>query len=179
MADSCSPICHAVVLRRAEPDERMAHFYSLMIERDLFGTARLVRNWGRIGTLGRERAEEYETEFEARTALEALARAKRRRVYRDLQAAIHCPGSGSPRHLAGAFVVLRGGSRRDLMAFPPRPPHTRIVRYWSQQRLLQVTCFPLAAMMLPPVPIGRYARLAPAVLRRSLDRRLCSCSGAC
>jgi predicted DNA-binding WGR domain protein len=28
----------------------VAPFYSLMIERDLFGTIRLVRAWGRIGT---------------------------------------------------------------------------------------------------------------------------------
>jgi predicted DNA-binding WGR domain protein len=27
-------------------------FLNLMIERDLFGTIRLVRNWGRIGTRG-------------------------------------------------------------------------------------------------------------------------------
>ncbi|MET0531649.1 MAG: WGR domain-containing protein [Microvirga sp.] len=27
-------------------------FYGLMIERDLFGTTRLVRHWGRIGTKG-------------------------------------------------------------------------------------------------------------------------------
>jgi predicted DNA-binding WGR domain protein len=63
---------------------RMARFYSLMVERDLFGTVRLVRSWGRIGTLGRERAEEYGTELEARQALEALANGKRRRGYRDL-----------------------------------------------------------------------------------------------
>ena len=44
MADSCSPICHAVVLRRVEPDARMAHFYGLRIERALFGTVLLVRN---------------------------------------------------------------------------------------------------------------------------------------
>jgi predicted DNA-binding WGR domain protein len=84
MSSARSPICRAVILRRVEPDKRMARFYNLMIERDLFGTVRLVRNWGRIGTLGRERAEEFGTEFEARQALEALARAKRRRGYRDL-----------------------------------------------------------------------------------------------
>ncbi len=84
MADSRSPICRTVVLRRIEPDKRMARFYSLMVERDLFGIITLVRNWGRIGTLGRELAEEYGTEIEARRALEALARAKRRRGYRDL-----------------------------------------------------------------------------------------------
>jgi predicted DNA-binding WGR domain protein len=57
----------------------MARFYSLMVERDLFDTVRLVRSWGRIGTLGRERAQDFGTEVEARPALEALARAQRRR----------------------------------------------------------------------------------------------------
>jgi len=84
MSSARSPVCRTVVLRRIEPDKRMARFYSLMIERDLFCTVRLVRNWGRIGTLGRERAEAFDNEFEARTALEALARTKRRRGYRDL-----------------------------------------------------------------------------------------------
>ena len=84
MSSARSPICRAVVLRRIDPDKRMARFYSLMVERDLFGSITLVRAWGRIGTLGRERAEEYGTEFEARRALEALARVKRQRGYRDL-----------------------------------------------------------------------------------------------
>jgi WGR domain len=56
----------------------------LIIERDLFGTIRLVRNWGWIGTNGRELAEVFATEIEAGQALEALAKAKRRRGYRDL-----------------------------------------------------------------------------------------------
>jgi predicted DNA-binding WGR domain protein len=59
-------------------------FYSLMIERDLFGTIRLVRNWGRIGTNGQERGEVCDDEITAGRALEAVARAKRRRGYRDL-----------------------------------------------------------------------------------------------
>jgi predicted DNA-binding WGR domain protein len=52
-----------------------------MIERDLFGTVRLVRNWGRIGTIGQELAEIFDTEIDAGQALEAIARAKRRRGY--------------------------------------------------------------------------------------------------
>jgi predicted DNA-binding WGR domain protein len=84
MPDERSPIQHALVLRRVEPDRRVSRFYSLMIERDLFGTIRLVRNWGRIGTNGRELVEVFATEIEAGDALEALARAKRRRGYMDL-----------------------------------------------------------------------------------------------
>jgi predicted DNA-binding WGR domain protein len=77
MPDDRSPVRRVVILRRVEPDKRMARFYSLMVECDLFGTVRLVRNWGRIGTQGRALAEEYGTELEARRALEALARVKR------------------------------------------------------------------------------------------------------
>jgi predicted DNA-binding WGR domain protein len=57
----------------------LARFCLLMVERDLFGTVRLVRNWGRIGTQGRELVEQYGTEIEAQ---QALAQAKRRRGYR-------------------------------------------------------------------------------------------------
>ncbi len=56
-----------------------------MIERDLFGTIRLVRHWGRIGAMqGRELAQDFPTEDEAVAALERLAAAKRRRGYIDL-----------------------------------------------------------------------------------------------
>ena len=55
-----------------------------MIERDLFGTIRLVRHWGRIGTNGQEKVEMFASDFEAGEALEAVARAKRQRGDRDL-----------------------------------------------------------------------------------------------
>ncbi len=79
-----SPIKYHLVLHRIDPEEGIRRFYSLMIEKDLFGTIRLVRNWGRIGTNGQEKAEEFATVDEAGQALEAIARAKRRRGYRDL-----------------------------------------------------------------------------------------------
>jgi predicted DNA-binding WGR domain protein len=82
--DTRSPVQHALVLRKIDPDRGVARFYSLIIECDLFGTIRLVRNWGRIGTNGQELVEVFATEIEAGAALEALARAKRRRGYRDL-----------------------------------------------------------------------------------------------
>ena len=79
-----SPVQHYWVLHRIDPGQGVAQFYSLMIERDLFGRVVLVRSWGRIGTNGRELAEVFATEIEAGAVLEALARAKRRRGYRDL-----------------------------------------------------------------------------------------------
>jgi predicted DNA-binding WGR domain protein len=85
MADELrSPIKHHLVLHRIEPEQGIRRFYSLMIERDLFGTVRLVRNWGRIGTKGQELVEILASEVEAGQALEAVARAKRRRGYQDL-----------------------------------------------------------------------------------------------
>ena len=82
--DIRSPIKHHLVLHKRDPERRVARFYSLMIERDLFGTVRLVRNWGRIGTKGQELVEIHEDETKAGQALEAVARAKRRRGYQDL-----------------------------------------------------------------------------------------------
>lgn len=84
MPDERSPIRHHLVLHRIDPEQGVARFYSLMIERDLFGTIRLVRNWGRIGTNGQELLKVFASEREAGEALEAVARAKRRRGYRDL-----------------------------------------------------------------------------------------------
>jgi predicted DNA-binding WGR domain protein len=82
--DLRSPIKHHLVLHRIDPEQGIRRFYSLMIERDLFGTVRLVRNWGRIGTNGQEMVEMFSNELEAGQALEALAAVKRRRGYRDL-----------------------------------------------------------------------------------------------
>ena len=83
MPDPLSPIQRVVMLRRIDPEPGMARYYSLMVERDLFGTVRLVRHWGRIGAMqGRELAQDFPTE--AVEALEPLAAAKRRwdiRIY--------------------------------------------------------------------------------------------------
>ncbi len=79
-----SPIQHHLVLHRIDPEQGVRRFYSLMIERDLFGTIRLVRNWGRIGTNGQVLVETFDSEIEAGEALEAIARAKRQRGYSDL-----------------------------------------------------------------------------------------------
>jgi predicted DNA-binding WGR domain protein len=74
-----SSIKYHLVLHRIDPEQGIRRFYSLMIERDLFGTVRLVRNWGRIGPNGQELVEVHADEIAAGEALEAVARAKRRR----------------------------------------------------------------------------------------------------
>lgn len=84
MRDERPPIQRVLVLHRIDPELRVSRFYSLMIERDLFGVVLLVRNWGRIGTKGQELVQEFQSEAEAHEVLEIIARAKRRRGYRDL-----------------------------------------------------------------------------------------------
>ncbi len=84
-----SPIKHHLVLHRIDPEQGIRRFYSLMIERDLFGTVRLVRHWGRIGAIqGRELTQHFPTEEEAVEALEAVMDLTRlgyfRRRYGDL-----------------------------------------------------------------------------------------------
>jgi predicted DNA-binding WGR domain protein len=79
-----SPIKHHLVLHRIDPEQGGRHFYSLMIERELFGSVRLVRNWGRIRTKGREIVEEFETDTAAGRALEEAAKVLRARGYQDL-----------------------------------------------------------------------------------------------
>jgi predicted DNA-binding WGR domain protein len=55
-----------------------------MIERDLFGTIRLVRNWGFVGSKGQEQVEIFPDETEAAQALERWATAQREKGYTDL-----------------------------------------------------------------------------------------------
>jgi predicted DNA-binding WGR domain protein len=70
-----------VTLRRVDPAKNMARFYSLGVERDLFGRVVLVRHWGRIGTAGKIRLDEHKGEGEAQAALQTLHAAKRRKGY--------------------------------------------------------------------------------------------------
>jgi predicted DNA-binding WGR domain protein len=73
-----------VVLRRIDPAKNMNRFYSLEVERDLLGRLILVRRWGRIGTTGKIRLDEYGGEGEALAALQALHIAKKRNGYQPI-----------------------------------------------------------------------------------------------
>ncbi len=69
-------------MRRFDPARNMAMFYSLDVERDLFWRVVLVRRWGRIGTAGKVRLDEYPAETAALTAMQSLQACKIRRGYR-------------------------------------------------------------------------------------------------
>lgn len=62
----------------------MRRFYLLTVQRDLFGGATLVREWGRI------RKQQYADEGLALDALANAAKSKRRRGYRDRQGLMCC-----------------------------------------------------------------------------------------
>ena len=69
-------------LERRDPARNMKRFYRLAVERDLFGTVLLVREWGRIGTFGRRRELVMPDTDKAEQQAAALAGWKRRRGYR-------------------------------------------------------------------------------------------------
>jgi predicted DNA-binding WGR domain protein len=71
----------ACTLYRIDPARRMARFYALDVQRDLFGYVVLTRQWGRIGTQGRRVGEAHVSEALAMAALQRQAERKRRRGY--------------------------------------------------------------------------------------------------
>jgi predicted DNA-binding WGR domain protein len=68
-------------LNRIRPDRNERRFYELSIATDLFGNVLLCRNWGRIGTSGGTRFDQYCDEGEATINLHHIARRKHKRGY--------------------------------------------------------------------------------------------------
>ena len=71
-----------LVLERIDPSCNMARFYVLAIEPTLFSEAALVREWGRIGCLGRRRLDLLADTATAGEALGVWLKRKARRGYR-------------------------------------------------------------------------------------------------
>ena len=71
----------ALRLRRVDPSRNMRRFYIMTVQRDLFGGASLVREWGRIGSRGQALIEQHPDEGLAISALLKRAAAKRKRGY--------------------------------------------------------------------------------------------------
>lgn len=77
-----APLPERVYLRRVDPGRNMRRFYSLAIERTLFGEYALVREWGRLGRGGQVKATVFPTLSEAHGSLLHLQDAKEKKGYR-------------------------------------------------------------------------------------------------
>ena len=71
-----------LVLERRNASRNMARFYVLAIEPTLFGEMALVREWGRIGSVGRRRLDLHPNRAAAAESLDAWLARKVRRGYR-------------------------------------------------------------------------------------------------
>jgi predicted DNA-binding WGR domain protein len=72
----------ATRLWRVDRAQNAARFYSMDVERDLFGRVVLVRRWGRLGTFGKVRLDEHPDEGKALQALRAIEARKKQGGYR-------------------------------------------------------------------------------------------------
>jgi len=71
-----------IYVERTEAAKNMARYYAMEISETLFGEACLTRTWGRIGSRGQSRLQQFETESEAVDLFLDLMRQKRKRGYR-------------------------------------------------------------------------------------------------
>ncbi len=74
-------LLQVLVLERVDRAKNMARFYVLSIEPTLFEDLALVRRWGRIGSVGRERIDLHPSRPVAQIALKKWLDRKRRRGY--------------------------------------------------------------------------------------------------
>lgn len=107
-----------VVLERRDCARNVARFYVLAIEPSLYGDAALMRAWGRIGSLGRQRLDLYASAAEAGEALEAwLAHSNGRgqgRGRRRHRGRLSCAGKHNL-HEEEAEGSSRGRTRSDQL----------------------------------------------------------------
>ncbi len=69
-------------LRRIDLSKNVQRFYLLTVQRDLFGGATLMREWGRLGSAGKLKLSHHRDEGQAVDALAAFAQEKFKRGYR-------------------------------------------------------------------------------------------------
>lgn len=69
------------LLQRRDAERRMARFYRLWADADLWGRVTVVREWGRIGSPGKVRVDYVDTPTDAAVWLARIERVKRRRGY--------------------------------------------------------------------------------------------------
>lgn len=79
-----SNVPDTLYIQRIDAERNMARYYTytLSIQPTLFGDVSVVRNWGRIGTRGREKVQLFSEREEAVTSFQQIARQKLRKGYR-------------------------------------------------------------------------------------------------
>ncbi len=70
-----------ISLSRVDPVRRMYRYYRMVAQRDLFGGASLIREWGRVGQSGKVCTQHHPDEGQAVNALIDVAATKRKRGY--------------------------------------------------------------------------------------------------
>lgn len=68
-------------LCRIEPDMNMNRYYFMTVQRDLFGGASLIREWGRIGSAGQVQVTHHDNEGRAVDMLADFFQSKAKRGY--------------------------------------------------------------------------------------------------
>jgi predicted DNA-binding WGR domain protein len=71
-----------LTIHRRSPARNEARFYAVALQADLLASWTVVREWGRIGSAGRVRADVHGDLASARAAAERWAARKRGREYR-------------------------------------------------------------------------------------------------
>ena len=82
-----------IVLERVDPTRNIARYYVLSIEPTLFAKHTLIRRWGRIGSLGRERLQFFRGNdvSQAQLTLETWLARKPKRGYAKKRTGSPCP----------------------------------------------------------------------------------------
>ncbi|WP_163836748.1 WGR domain-containing protein [Spartinivicinus ruber] len=70
-----------IYLKYSDPETNTHKFYTLLIQKDLFGDWSLLRQWGRIGTKGQTKIDTFASYEEAQAALSKIKQAKLRKGY--------------------------------------------------------------------------------------------------
>ena len=68
-------------IRRIDPARNMARFYTIGLQADLLGGWSVIREWGRIGRVGRVKIDAHADLADAEAAAQRLEARKRRRGY--------------------------------------------------------------------------------------------------
>lgn len=68
-------------LKREDLGRNMRRFYVMTVQRDLFGGASLIREWGRVGSAGKVVVSHHRDEGQAVDALSEIASSKHKRGY--------------------------------------------------------------------------------------------------